>query len=1271
MADVNLKVNAGIEPSDIKSMQDLLATLKEINAEQKKQQQGGGSSGVGVENQSISEQRRLVAQLSKQLEDLKRKVDDVNKGRKEEIGIIERLNRQITELTKKRNESTSTKEIKAYNSELKKLQSEQQKLINTSGGKGLLNSIINGVGVGVGIGAVSLIAQATNYIKTFTIESFKASANFEQLRIAFSTMLGSNVRANELLNGITKFASETPYAVDQLVDLSKSLLAMGFEADEVLPTLNMLGNVAAGVGKDKMPQLILAMGQIRSAGRLMGNELLQLINAGFDPLRVISEKTGKSMFDLKKEMEKGLISFRDVEDAFKTVTSEGGRFYNLMQAQTLTVAGQIDRLGDAFTQLQIALGNNLQAPVGAVVGLLSELVEMTTDWISLKPSEELEKQRISFNALISELVRNNDNTARRNQLITEINSKYPEYVKNINLEKASNSELLGMLNGVNLALTNKIQLMAREEVLQGKVTEATKAQVKVNEQSRKFTEFLIKNGFDAKRVAQINDLVQSGKDFNAVITDLEKANLGGESGLLTKVFAPGFLTDFEKAESLAYNLIQANKESTKSNEDAQKAQLDLTNEQVKAEDARIKRIETLNAKIKDTNELINDPILKNDKSFVAEQLLELQKLQAELNSLSTDLTVTPQNVVNNNTATTTTSGGGIDKAKKELETLKNNVQKIIEESARLGSQAIENEFERQQQVILTKYTQDVEELTKLRSQMLTSSLPESLKKEGLQAIDASIDYLGQIAYREATDLWQKNEEAKAKILNEGLKVQLQIREQNLDLELLAIEEQRLKEVKVLEDAGLDAEIANEAALKRISEVRLKYGLQDIEQAERLAKESVALIKTAGLDEETATKINNDAIYRIEQQANRQRLDLLLKNAKLTEKITDEQIKRYQDYVTKQALSGESAVTIFDFLGIDTNDLSEEDKLALQNLISKINAQIQVGSKRNKKGRGSLFGDLLGLTDEEVDAVNYSTQLAIDAYNQILDAQEEAINREIELIDRKIAKIQEEIDAQQERVNKEQQLAEEGYANNLTLEQQRLDDLKLREEEQLRIKKETTDKLIRLQKQQAIADYATSSASLIATSAGVISSAVSQMGWVGAIVGLATVASLIAGFASMQQRIKSIEETPSFRDGGVFDVLSGRTSHEKGGVGLYDKGEKIAEFEGDEKLFIVNKGSSKKHASLLEAINNDDLSKIQSLVLDNELIDDNIKGASFVAKKEYEINTSIANIDNESIADLKRTNRQIYELMLNTPIIQDMGDYYIEIVGNVKRTIRKT
>ena len=120
---------------------------------------------------------------------------------------------------------------------------------------------------------------------------------------------------------------------------AQTLLGFNVDAEKVLPTLKSIGDITMG-NNEKFSSMTLAFAQMSAAGRLMGQDLNQMINAGFNPLQVISEKTGKSIAVLKKEMEQGAISSEMVADAFAAATSEGGRFYNMLEKQNTGIRGE-------------------------------------------------------------------------------------------------------------------------------------------------------------------------------------------------------------------------------------------------------------------------------------------------------------------------------------------------------------------------------------------------------------------------------------------------------------------------------------------------------------------------------------------------------------------------------------------------------------------------------------------------------------------------------------------------------------------------------------------------------------------------------------------------------------------------------------------------------------------------------------------------------------------------------------------------------------------
>ena len=145
------------------------------------------------------------------------------------------------------------------------------------------------------------------------------------------------------------------------------MMGFGFDSSEVLENMKMLGDVSMG-NKEKFASLTLAFSQIRAAGRLTGQDLLQLTTAGFNPLEQMSRTTGKSIGQLKDEMAKGNISFAMVQQAFRDATSEGGKYNNMLAAIANTPAGKIMQLSGAWEEFKIKAG-------AAMMPLLMQLMD--------------------------------------------------------------------------------------------------------------------------------------------------------------------------------------------------------------------------------------------------------------------------------------------------------------------------------------------------------------------------------------------------------------------------------------------------------------------------------------------------------------------------------------------------------------------------------------------------------------------------------------------------------------------------------------------------------------------------------------------------------------------------------------------------------------------------------------------------------------------------------------------------------------------------------
>lgn len=176
---------------------------------------------------------------------------------------------------------------------------------------------------------------------------------------SFEVLLGSEKASKKMVQDITKYGMETPYDKMGLGESAKTMLSFGIDEGKVMPVLKAIGDVAMG-DANKMQSLTLAFSQMSSTGKLMGQDLLQMINAGFNPLAVISKKTGKSIGDLKQEMEGGKISSQMVEDAFLSASAKGGQFENMAQKMGLTLGGKLAQTMDLISEKFLGLYNVIQ-----------------------------------------------------------------------------------------------------------------------------------------------------------------------------------------------------------------------------------------------------------------------------------------------------------------------------------------------------------------------------------------------------------------------------------------------------------------------------------------------------------------------------------------------------------------------------------------------------------------------------------------------------------------------------------------------------------------------------------------------------------------------------------------------------------------------------------------------------------------------------------------------------------------------------------------------
>lgn len=213
--------------------------------------------------------------------------------------------------------------------------------------------------IAAGIGAYFSIQQLTQFeSKVISIRS-----EMESLQTSFKTLAGEQV-GGELFEQIKEYELHTTMIMQDLASGAQTMLAFNIPAQDVMQHLKAIGDISMG-DSEKFKSLTLAFSQMSATGKLMGQDLLQMINAGFNPLQVISEQTGKSIGQLKEEMEKGAISTKMVQDAFHAAASEGGQFNGMLEAQSKTLKGAISNLEGAWQYMLNDIG---EAQEGLIVG---------------------------------------------------------------------------------------------------------------------------------------------------------------------------------------------------------------------------------------------------------------------------------------------------------------------------------------------------------------------------------------------------------------------------------------------------------------------------------------------------------------------------------------------------------------------------------------------------------------------------------------------------------------------------------------------------------------------------------------------------------------------------------------------------------------------------------------------------------------------------------------------------------------------------------------
>lgn len=231
----------------------------------------------------------------------------------------------------------------------------------------LSSSFQRAAGLAAGIFAVS-------GVQDFVSKLYSVRGEFQQLEISFKTMLGSGEQANELLAQLAQTAASTPFDLQGIASSAKNMLAYGFAADQVNETIVRLGNVAAGLSQP-LGDIVYLYGTLRSSGKVTNIDIKQFANRGIPIYEELAKVLGKSVSEINSLVSAGKVGFPEIEQAFQNMTNKGGKFYNLMQAQSESLTGQISNLQDNIDMMFNELGKASEGVLSSGVKAVSYLVE--------------------------------------------------------------------------------------------------------------------------------------------------------------------------------------------------------------------------------------------------------------------------------------------------------------------------------------------------------------------------------------------------------------------------------------------------------------------------------------------------------------------------------------------------------------------------------------------------------------------------------------------------------------------------------------------------------------------------------------------------------------------------------------------------------------------------------------------------------------------------------------------------------------------------------
>lgn len=1061
------------------------------------------------------------------------------------FGAADRLDKKVDQLQAQLNKGFPT-------GNAGKLSAEIDKTAKASG-QGVASMRQLGQSAGLAFGAfqlgVGIVQGAGQALSNFATNTISFAAASETAEANFTTFLGSASAAKDVLRDLNKFAADTPFTQTQINGVAQSLIAFGVEAENLKPTLQTLGDLSGG-NAEKFGDLARIFGQAKTTTKVYAEDLNQLAERGIPVLQELAKQQGISEEAVRKLASEGKIGFADLEKAFASLTSEGGKFFGLMARQSQTFEGLRSTLQGNFEQLQASVGQLLLPTLKQLVISTNEVISAvdTSDFKDIgfdlalsfeqfgdKFQPVIDALRSGFGEQIlpafrefgatvedvflkvsgafSSLTDGGEAANYLRSLIDALSTAFARLVDNVSFVIGATADLVApVINALIPALKEVYNAGAAVldsfSALGGEGIKAGSAFETVGNILGKVASgvgYLVQLFAEAvKGIVGVGDSMKSAdpiiRGFGEVVDSLA-APWRALAGLIADGAAA--LADFlgltegegEKQARIAQENAARVQQASIDQRDAYEAERDLRNENSAEE-----------------------------KKAVAEK----RKVQA----------------------------AAAAQTKAEREKAAKEAQKLEEERAALQLALITDETKRQ---ILAENA---------RFEAQKSQTSELFK--GREELNGLLEKAEIIHKKNLADIAQDSADEQAKILEEQAKLRLALIGDETG-KAVAVEEARYKEQR----AALIESFAGTEELNGLIEEAERQHQENIDkiQFEAAAKR---IADGAGTQKELA-----EAQVKLLEETQARYILELEKGGASEEEIAEAK-EIFQLASQKLRLENEIAYQQAMLQTIAAGDEAQRKEIEAQIAVLQAqlsNVDFQINAPDNL-GQG-LLDKLAALKENIAKALNIPPGEFDKLVGGAVDAVGNAFNAISALTDAQIAtnqavinSLNERISAQQDAVDEEKEAAEAGYANDLSIEQARLDGLLQQREEAETKARQLREKALRLQLLQDTAQQVSNTAVSVTN----IIKGTSAIPVVGLLLAAIQIGSLFALLAASRQKAKAEAASTKFFRGGKIPMF--RTD-ENGMQGSRIEGTNM-EVGGNE--FVLNRKVTEEHEPFIERLN---------------------------------------------------------------------------------------